>query len=161
MRIGNIIFTFLCMFFFLQLIFAKGGIISFIGERSITNKLERNVESLKTIKKSLTEQSYLAHTNKAYITMNAHRVGLLSENEYLIRLDTPIFSTAASYTPGIIIQDRESFFVSIPILFFSAFIIMLIIYSIYIIHMQKNSYAYDLKSNMSSQIKPANSTATG
>ncbi len=118
MNFFSLFFTFLFVFFSLQLFFGKAGILTFIQERNISNRLEQNVNVLENINQDLEKTIHLAETNREYLQVFAHRVGLVSEDEYYIYTETPIFFETNTYSPGALILNRGGFFVSNGILFF-------------------------------------------
>ncbi len=140
MRMAQFLLSFFCIFFFLQLIFGQGGIISLIHQRRFVKSLESNIKELRSIDFAMQRQVTLAHTNDAYMRMNAHRVGLLAEDEYFIRLQYPFFNTIVSYSPGKVIQPRKNFYISPYILFFAALTIYFLLSSLQLILLRKTAY---------------------
>ncbi len=118
MNFFSLFFTFLFVFFSLQLFFGKAGILTFIQERNVSKRLEQNVNVLEEINQDLEKTIRLAETNREYLQVFAHRVGLLSEDEYYIYTETPIFLETNTYSPGALILNRGGFFISNAILFF-------------------------------------------
>ncbi len=127
----------------------NGGIVALFYEKRFVGSLADNVQELRSIGVDMQRQVKLAHTNNEYMRMNAHRVGLLSEDEYFIRLQYPLFTTFVSYSPGKIIQPRRSFYIPTYMLFFVALTIYCLFYSLQLIFLKKSVYDETSHYNMS------------
>ncbi len=123
MNFFTIVSTFFIIFFSFQLLVGRAGIVSLMQERYIVARMTENYNQLVQIQKDLDAQISLAENSKRYLEVFAHRVGLVSDDEFYIRLENSMFNKGNSYTPGTLILFEESFYVSNSILFFISFAI--------------------------------------
>lgn len=124
MKFTWITLSFFLIFFSLQFFLGEAGIIAFIQKKQNTTALYNNVIKLRKISAYLSKQSHLAKNNNSYLLMNAHRVGLLTDDEYLIKLSTPLFFDSLTYSPGNITLDKKIFFFSNMLLFIASLLIV-------------------------------------
>lgn len=117
MTLPRLLLHFFMIFFTLQLFLGEAGIIAFIQKKHSTSGYVENITELIEINKYLKNQVNLNKENKSYLMMNAHRVGLLGEDEYLIKLDKPILFNSIVYSPGKIILEKKMFYISNMVLF--------------------------------------------
>ena len=111
------VLIFFVWFFLLQFVLGKSGIVSFVQQQASVRKLYDNVNDLVEIQDFLNKQVVLNQNHPSYLLMNAHRVGLLAEDEYLIKFDKETFFTNKLYSPGALILDSKQFYVNNNILF--------------------------------------------
>lgn len=115
------------IFFSFQLLLGEGGIISYLQRKKTSEEFHDNINELLEINTYLKNQVLLTKHNTSYLLMNAHRVGLLAEDEYLIKTDVPLFTNTIIYTPGKVVLNKESFYFSNEILFFLSLFMMFVI----------------------------------
>lgn len=129
--------------------------IAFLQEKAQVVALERNITELSAINETMQSRAYLARTNTEYIRMNAHRVGLVSEDEYFIKTADQLFNTAVSYTPGKIIPEKDVFFLTPRLLFFISLTIYFLLYAVQIMLARKElslrQYRIDANQRLRSQ----------
>lgn len=124
MSFTKFLLYFLIIFFLLQLFFGEAGLVAFIQEKSMTKKFYENVSNLIDINLNLDKQVALTENNESYVLMNSHRVGLLADDEYLIKTDYPLSSNSVVYSPGTVLLGEKLFYLSNIILFFISISIM-------------------------------------
>lgn len=92
-------------------------------EHYVTKRVYNNVLELEEIQADLQQQIMLAKNSTQYLKIYAHRVGLLSKNEYYIHLETPLFTKDTVYSPGTVVMYNESYYMPNNLLFFISFAI--------------------------------------
>ncbi len=141
MSITRFIIGALCIFFFLQLIFARGGIIHFAKTIDHVDRLHTRTEAIQDTQEVLLKELEMATNNLRQQKVHANRVGLLASDEILFQTHPPLFSVSPSYYPGTIYIPTPSSYSSIPLLFVIACSLQLIITSIVLVRAKKKSQA--------------------
>ena len=129
MYFSRLLLYFFMIFFSMQLFFGEAGVIAFIQKKTSTTEYHSNVVELLKINSYLNEQIALNKNNKSFLLMNAHRVGLLADDEYLIKLDTPLFFDSVIYSPGKVVLKENNFYFSNILLFITSLIMILCLIS--------------------------------